>query len=745
MQSKEYIARAEKEIFYSKDSSFGIYSMTVIDNIVREKKKVSIKGVDISCLLPPNEKIQLKGSMMPLSIGVEYTITSETKVDAKYGKYENLVSIKPNVNCDSSTDQLQYLSTITTPGIAKKILDSDSNFINNVVNGEHQLSVTGVNHNTYKKIVETVKDTFATYSILQELGQFNLNVNTLKKLQKSYPDIRVLIEDLKKNPYIIIKNVEGFGFKKVDEIALQLNPKFKVSVERLTAYLIHTMYDNSSNDGHTVYKFSKIKDYISRDYPEMLAVFALNHSKFSGEGDGPFMIIDDTIGLRSSYNQEMYIYSKLKLIDSLNREILMDYNKGIKATESHYGYSLTEEQKNAIKTACEKSVCIITGSAGTGKSTIIKAICESCHESVKYALTALSAKAAQRIQEVSGKHATTIHRLLKFTGVGFEMGENNQLSEDLIIVDESSMINSYLFYKLLQAVKPEAKIIIVFDNAQLPPIGAGNVAFDLMSSEFNHVHLNKIHRQAEMSGIIVDSNKIRKGISPFSDKLFDSIHGELKDISYTFIEDKEQIIKASVMAYLESIKYYGINNVSIITPRRNSGVICSFKLNELIGELLHGNKPYVLKRNIKYREGSIVIQRENDYGNNVINGEIGNILSIDTIKNTVLVRFKDYIRDCNKDVEYSGSMFGGLELAYVNTVHSFQGSQMDKIIVVMDKSQVIMLDTCLLYTAITRAKKECSVICDKSSFEMSIKHNKIIHRNTFLCMEISKNKKVHEI
>jgi len=354
-------------------------------------------------------------------------------------------------------------------------------------------------------------------------------------------------------------------------------------------------------------------------------------------------------------------------------------------------------------------------------------------------LTALSAKAARRMTEVTGADATTIHRLLESDEGGFKKSENNPLYQKLVIIDEASMINSSLFLAVLNAVELGSKVVIVFDFAQLSPIGIGNVATDLLTSKLPIHSFTKIHRQAEKSGILVDANKIRVGESPITEFEETIISGELEDMEYHFREQAtnnatyEQFNDLTLKIFTKLLREnINIDDISVIVPRKQSVMNSVNFLNKKMQEIAITDKvPHMDMGDKRFKLEAKIIQKMNDYNKDVVNGEIGYITQIlpPSKDNTY-----DFIVDFGerKRVKYTLKELEQIDLAYAITVHSSQGSQYKYVIVVLDMSHLMLLDTCLFYTAITRASEKCYCIAQPKAFIHALSNSKAEERQTFL-------------
>lgn len=377
----------------------------------------------------------------------------------------------------------------------------------------------------------------------------------------------------------------------------------------------------------------------------------------------------------------------------------------------------------------------ITGNSG--KTTISRALLTIYKNANKtIGASALSAKAAQRITEATGFQASTIHRLLGAKGLNkFTFNYENPLPYDVILADECSMNNARIFYDLILAIKPGSRLIMSGDYQQLPPIGFGNIFSDILElkEQFNIYELTKVHRQAEKSGILTDANLIREGINPIQQPEFKIIRGELQDMYYMFRDNKQALNDIAIKMYLKSIKEDGLDDVIIITPRKKDCINSTMEINKTIQDkLISNDKPFLKKGNLKFKLGAKVIQRVNNYDKNIFNGEIGYIIDVFKAKSTDEYNNMFTVQYPGKTITYSKNELDQIDLAYALTIHLAQGSGYKTTIVIIDNSHYILLDSCLLYTAITRAKQRCLLLAEPSAFKKCIINNKSIERQTWL-------------
>lgn len=425
------------------------------------------------------------------------------------------------------------------------------------------------------------------------------------------------------------------------------------------------------------------------------------------------------IGLAAFYDLEVGLMNKVHNLNKSQSIIKNpDYRK-IKTTEERLGFPFNEQQLEAIHAIFENNVVLITGAAGTGKTSVIACVVDIIKQ-YSFMLCALSAKAADRMKEVSSENATTIHRGLGFNRSKFKYNQENPLPYSIIFVDEASMLDLFILKHLFAAIANGTKVVLIGDHFQLPPIGPGNFFKDLLDDpSIKKIHLQKIERQNEKSGIIMDSNKVKNSEVPFQQIRFGEwiCNGELKDMFYFFSKYQNTLYDKMLESYFHLVKKYDVDSVCILLPRKKSK-LGTYLTNETISYALNNGKAWrkQIKGDVVYRLTDKVIQRRNDYqGKNVFNGETGKVVSIvDNMPMEVEFRYHE------DNVIYYDAELPELELAYALTVHLAQGSEYDHVILVLDTLHYISLSNQLLYTAMTRAKKQCIVIANPEAFRMAM-------------------------
>jgi exodeoxyribonuclease V alpha subunit len=719
------------EKYYSEDTNWGCYTFTTKDDIPKydliKNPFIEDEGIKSSILA---------GRMQKLCIGTEYEVSVKLENNKKYKNYQyNPITISATIP-KNIEDQKKFLESIVTYNQANILLEAYPNIVIDVINGDSNIDLNktkGIKEYTWNIIKQKIIENYVIANILVMLQPLGVTFAMIKKLISEEKNPELLKQKLNENPYILTK-INGLGFKRVDGLALKLNPDLKKSYKRTYAFLQYYLEEIGESLGHTWVEKEMLEAGVRDNILECEELFqeVLNIEK---ETQALLYIQDEKIGLKYYRKIEEEVLNKLKELNTHNKTWNINVDNGIKEAENEQGFEFTDEQKEIIKNAINNNVVLISGKAGTGKTTISRALLK-IYEKYQIGCCALSAKAAQRIIEATGFSASTIHKLIGAKGLNeFSFNEKNPLPYNVILVDECSMINARLFYDLLQATRLGTKIIMCGDDKQLPPIGFGNIFSNLLDKKelFNINKLNKVLRQAEKSGILMDANKIREGINPIEKPEFKIIHGELQDMYYMFRDNRDTLNNIAVKMFLKSIEEDGLDNVIIITPRKKDCINSTRELNAQIQDILIDDKqPCLTRGNFKFKLGAKVIQRVNDYEKDIFNGEIGYI--------TDIFKEEESDKDCNmfvveypgKRIEYTKGELDQIELAYALTIHLSQGSGYKTVIVLIDNTHYALLDCCLLYTAITRSKKRCLALAEPAAFKRCIDNNKSVERQTWL-------------
>lgn len=690
------------------------------------------------------------GKMQQLSIGGEYQIKAKYEYNKQYGHQYKPLSIYALVP-QTKEMQLLFLKTIIPEWMAENLINEYPNLVNDVANGTLKeidySKIKGVREITWNKVKEKIINNYLISDILMLLKPLGVTYTMIKKLLSDEPNPVLLKREIEKNPWVLTR-VDNLGFKRVDDLALKLKPELIDSTQRLVSFIQYYFKDLGESKGHTWCSEKILRTAISNNVYE-----CSDKVDWLFENNNFLHIVNGRIGLKYYYDIEQQIYQlildKSKVDTTINISDTA-IELAIKHAEEEQGFNYVVEQLDTIHKSLHRTVSLITGKAGTGKTSIMRAIVKAYTEN-NYMITAsaLSAMAAQRITEATEFPAMTIHRTLGCQGLNkFTYDMDNHLITDVAFLDEGSMVNASLFLHWLEAIGDNTRIIISGDHKQLPPIGFGNVFSDLVEMFDDSIvsKLIKPMRQAEKSGILVDANKIRENINPISEKLQPRIiHGELQDMYYMFRSNRQSLFNIAIKTFLKSVETDGIDNVVIAVPRRKDCLNSTNEINKVIqNELLGDVQQSIEGFETNFKLGAKVMQTVNDYDKNVFNGEIGYITQIgeryESKKKKEEYCVVTYSDICGHDklIEYTKKELTSLSLAYAMTVHKLQGAGRKTVIGIIDNTHHQLLDNCMLYTLLTRAKKRCLLLAEPSAFIQCIRtsHN---HRNTWLKSQTENN------
>lgn len=729
----------ETQRYYNND--FGVYLFRTEENIPHSEP-VQADPFDKQPAQATEWQSVLAGSMQRLTLGQPYDVTAQPVFNKKYGTWQYKPSVILAVRPSGAEEQKAFVHALLSPALADEVLAAYPNIVNDILEGTDNVDTSrihGMGPYTYNRFKEQVLENYVISDILTLLQPLGVTYNVIQKLLSSEPNPSLLKAQLLDNPYLMTR-VRGLGFKKVDSLALKLQPDIISSEKRAWAFIKWFLNEVAESDGNTWVTLSELGQGAKNNIPECEEAF---RRVLQAEKEHPVLLHFDAgrVGLRSLWELEMNTLSILRELDKYPPCFTPEPEPAIQQSEQELGFSFTPEQKSAVQEVLSHQVSFLCGKAGVGKSTILNAVVKAFHGH-SVACCALSAKAAQRIAEAAHHPASTIHRLLKWNGHEFEFSPQNPLPHDAVILDEASMVNIHLFYQLVSAIKPGGRVLICGDNRQLPPIGAGNVFNDMLyKNEFCVKVLTKVMRQAAMSGILSDANLIRDGKNPLAKPALKITTGQLQDMTYMFRDSAQALQSIAIKAYLGAVERDGLNHVILIVPRKTNCDNSTGALNAKLQDILipPGTADEIEYGANVFRNGAKVIQRENNYDKNVFNGEVGEITSIYAETNEdgksewyVCVEYKS--SEEPKPITYRKSELGQIELAYALTVHLAQGSGYHTVIAVIDTSHYILLDNCLLYTALTRAKKRCLLLAQPKAFLACIRKNKSTSRQTWLSL-----------
>lgn len=668
--------------------------------------------------------ITITGTLPYVGEGDSVTVYGKWVHNPKYGRQFRVETCERQMPADANS-MLRYLASGAIKGIgpkiAQRIVDEFGDETFDVIehHPEWLANVSGISRKSAKSIGADFAEKAGIRSAMMFFRDFFGAAATVR-IYKRYGGGAV--ELAKKNPYRLCEEIEGIGFERADRMARDLGLATD-SEDRICSGICYLLSSNAQANGHVCLPRDKTVQGAARllgvdetavnDALELL----LAREKVHAERLGGIELLYD----KKQYENEKYIATKLLLLDRVCPAMeTANIGAFIDREQAETGVRYADLQRRAISDALENGVMLLTGGPGTGKTTVVRALLHIFSSmGLKIALTAPTGRAAKRLSESTSCEARTIHRLLEYGGEEsggrgrFMRDESNLLEENVLIVDEASMVDSLLMGALLRAVKPGSRLVLIGDADQLPSVGAGNVLRDLIDSgRFATVRLTEIFRQAQKSLIVTNAHAINRGELPRLD---------VKDNDFFFMPRSEDASITATVAQLCGVRLprtYGAmatTGTQVIVPSRK-GEAGTEHLNVVLQATLNPPSPEKREhrfREITYREGDRVMQVRNNYdmewerdngmtGAGIFNGDVGVIESIDPTDGNMRIRFED------RTVTYEFSLLEDLEPAYAVTVHKSQGCEYPIVILPLGNVPPMLRSRNLLYTAVTRA--QCIVI-----------------------------------
>lgn len=696
--------------FFNKSSGFTIALFSLNNDSFKQVEEITF-----------NKIIPVMGNFdREPQIGEEFTLQGEFFNDKKYG-LEFKITTFERLEIQSEETIINYLSSDLFEGIGKvtahKIVTAlGVKTIQKIIEDDNCLNNLGLS----RKQIETIKSGIIKDQSNRSAILFYLDGGfTIDLASKIINQIGTDIDFIKANPYYLMDHIERIGFRKNDLFAIKIGVK-KESLVRMRALIKFLLKEILYQSGNTYILYDELFEKIEKYYQNEDTLFSIDHYNQAIKDlinkeeiviiEKPQKIIFDY----HLYKQEQKVsleISKMILdkrgsIDHYSPNIIDKYYEQI---IKEMTFKLSPKQELAIKTALQENIMIITGGPGTGKTTIIKEILELYRLIIgndkvftqNVALLAPTGRASKRLAESSGLTASTIHRYLGYNGISFEFDEDNQKSEKLVIVDETSMMDLPLTYQLIIALSPNARLIIVGDVDQLPSIGPGQVLKDLIDTQkIKVIRLDEIHRQSSGSTIIDLAQKVNQGLISKNDLQ--------KTHDFSFIESSPTNLLNNLVYVLNASLQRGydiLKDLQILIPMYK-GEVGIDNVNKIVQDIVNPLKENDKELNYlgkKYRINDKIIQLVNRPEHGIMNGDIGKIINfIEGEKEIegVIAMFDDVKVDM--DLE----MLSDINLAYAITIHKAQGSEFPVVIMPIASSQYIMLKRKLVYTAITRSKEK---------------------------------------
>ncbi len=686
------------------------------------------------------ELVTLVGNLMAPLPGQVINATGEWTNHPQFGEQFKVIQYKTLVPA-TVTGIEKYLGSGLVKGIGPimakrivKLFGEDTLVIIDEATGRLS-EVEGIGEKRLGMIRRAWEDQKHVREVMVFLQGHGVSAGYAAKIYKQYGNKSIGV--VEENPYRLAMDIFGIGFVTADRIAQNLGFQ-KDSAVRVQAGAIYVL-SQVAEEGHVYYPLVSLLEKCV----EILEVDqnAITKALESLSSDKRIVIESlsgqDTVAvyLSTFYMCETGVASRVKTLTRApysRRKV--DAEKAVEWVEREISMSLAMNQIEAVKSALDSKIMVITGGPGTGKTTIIKAILAIFERlSVEILLAAPTGRAAKRMSEATGREAKTIHRMLEFSPNkgGFQRDDKHPLVCDLLIIDEASMIDTVLMYNLLKAVPLHSTLILIGDVNQLPSVGPGNVLQDIIESRaVPVVRLVEIFRQAQDSSIIVNAHLINSGVIP---RLEASTEG-WNDFYFIEKNEPEEALATILKLVCERIqKAFGfdpIDDVQILTPM-NRGTVGASNLNLELQKALNPGEDGVMRGGRSFRINDKVMQIRNNYDKDVYNGDIGRISRIDRENQEVTILFD------GRAVSYDYPDLDEIVLAYAVSVHKSQGSEYPCVVIPLLTQHYVLLQRNLLYTAVTRGRKLVIVVGSKKAMAIAVKNDKPQNRYTFLKERLS--------
>ena len=685
------------------------------------------------------------GSFPHLEDGLSYEFVGKMKKHPKYGE-QFFVESYSKSNSFSKEGLIHYLSSDKFYGIGPKLASNivdelGLDCIDKILTDKEVLKkVYGMTKPKIEVLYQTLKDNYATEQVFIRLFGFGLTAKMVERLYNTYSVSAA--NKVEENPYCLITEVEGFGFKKCDNLALNLGMK-RDDPKRLSAAIFYTLNQVCYQQGFTFLTEEQLINSVVR----------LLDNEINSNDLKP--ILDDLVQNKKIILEDnKYFDAYLHKCEVKTAEAILRLASGklkkypeekvrdaIKYVEELLHIQYTPMQKEAIFTSILNKLSIITGGPGTGKSTILNGILNvyaklndlpvaSDEFGYKVCMVAPTGRAAKRMAEATKYKASTIHKALGYNFDGdFSYNEDSKMAYSLLIVDEASMMDISITMSLFTALQDKCQIILVGDKDQLPSVGPGNVLYDLMQSDvFITTKLNQIMRQAKDSDIISLSHMV------LSERIDYKIFNNKKEVFFynSDVSSTIPMLKKILDGYLANGGELQ-SGIQILAPMYAGNAIID-AINSFIQEEYNKEKEKILKRDFKiFKKNDKVLQLKNDSVHEIMNGDIGKILDVIKVdeKDAMLIDFDGRI------ITYMASDIENLTLAYCMSIHKSQGSEFENVIMPILPSYQIMLKKKIIYTGMTRAKKKLILLGKTQSLEQAI-HAEDYLRQTYLTPRLSK-------
>ena len=681
-----------------------------------------------------SELVTVVGNMPEVHVGSVLSLGGSWKMDAKYGRQFSMETFEETLPATAYGIE-KYLGSGLVKGIGPKyagrIVRQFGKDTLEIIEAapDRLLEVPGIGKKRVDRIKKSWEEQKEIKNIMLFLQGHDVSTSHATKIYKQYGNDSIAV--VQENPYRLADDIWGIGFKTADTIAAKLGFGHEKFV-RIRSGILYTL-NHLAEEGHcyasrqmlleTGAELLKVRpDLIGSALDQMIA-----SEDVIVEKD---LSAEEAIYLPPFYFSEVGVAKKMRAMLE-NRAGIRIGTKGLpERIQRRTGLNYDDVQFQAILTAVQSKVLILTGGPGTGKTTTTLGIITAFREArATILLAAPTGRAAKRLSEATGMEAKTIHRLLEYNPMeGYQKNEESPLEGDVLIVDECSMIDIMLMYNLLKAIPDSMRLVLVGDIDQLPSVGVGNVLRDIIESErFPVVRLTRIFRQAQSSRIIMNAHQINAGQFP------DISNGRNTDFFFIEKEDPEDVAEEIVtLVQVRLSRHYHVpaREIQVLTPMQR-GVAGASNLNQVLQEAVNPGDLGLKRSGTVFKPRDKVMQIRNNYDKEVFNGDIGVVEDVDLEERTLSVSFD------GRSVEYDVTELDELVLAYATTIHKSQGSEYPIVVMPVLMNHFVMLQRNLIYTGITRAKRILVIVGTKKALGYAVRNVTAGDRNTLLKRRLS--------
>jgi len=718
--------------------------------IIKHVRFYSEETKFIVCLIDTEQEdkpILATGYMTYANPQDKYHFEGEYIIHPKYGKQFQIHSYKI-ILADEESEVIRYLSSQLFKGIGEKQATAIVNTLgkdalNLIKNDANVLDrVPGMN----EKKKETITTVLMSQDFDQEVLSFfmghGISTKHLALIQAVYKE--QTLEVLQNNPYRLVDDIDGIGFKTADDLALKIGID-PFDENRIKAALLYALKEACFQDGSTYQEVDCMKRYFYRLIPGITSdQFEIYLEELIAE-EKIVQVVEKYYPYQLYHSEEIIAQTFQRWLHAPSIEYMQeDIETLLDELQQQLSITYDDLQKQAIQLFIKESAMILTGGPGTGKTTIVEAIIrlyQRLNPDNTIALVAPTGRASKRLSEVTGLEACTIHRLLKWdlhTNT-FAINAEYPLDVDLLVIDEFSMVDSSLFAHLLEASARVSKILLIGDDQQLPSVAPGHVLKDLLESEMiPTIRLNHIYRQSQESGIVQLAHSIR------NDNYDESLFLTYKDIHFQNCLSYDVIKYVKILVSKAIQDGYDAHDIQVLAPMYN-GVAGIDALNDCLQDLLNPHDDFKNELRVGkrvYREGDVILQLKNRVEDNVFNGDIGVLEEIcykdnfEYLEDTMIVNFDGTM------IEYTAQNFYTITHAYCMSIHKSQGNEFKIVIMPVLKDYYMMLRKNLIYTGLTRAKQSLFILGNHQAFQYAIQNAHDEKRRTTLKERMSETPQI---